>query len=114
MVEAIEVEKPLLKNEMKCCAYVGIHTVSAHEVHVLKKVRKIKGVTEAFRVYGMYDIIAKLETDSRKDLKKVVAEEINEIDKVRGTSTMFLKSKRLLFELTGVQMPSPLIIAASN
>ncbi len=48
---------------MKCYAYVGIHTESAHEIPFLKKVEQIKSVEEAFRVYGFYDVIAKLNTD---------------------------------------------------
>ena len=78
---------------MKCCAYVGIHTKSAHEVPVLKKVRQIKSVEEAFRVYGVYDVVAKLKTCSKSALKKIIADEINEIESVRGISTILLESK---------------------
>ena len=73
--------------------YVGIHTESAHEVPVLKKVRKIKSVEEAFRVYGFYDVIAKLNTGSEIALKKIVTEDINGIESVRGASTLILGSK---------------------
>ena len=74
---------------MKC--YVGIHTESAHEVPVLKEVRQIKSVEEAFRVYGFYDVIAKLNTCSKSALNKIVAEEINGIESVRGASTIILE-----------------------
>ena len=99
---------------MKCCAYVGIHTESAHEVSALQKVRQIKSVEEAFRVYGLYDIIAKLKTSSKSKLKKIIAEEINGIESVRGTSTMLLKSKGYMGEMMGFQIPSPIIVAASK
>ncbi len=77
---------------MRCCAYVGIHTESAHEMPVLEKVRQIKSVEEAFRVYGFYDVIAKLNTESEKSLKSVT-EEISRIESVREASTLLLDLK---------------------
>ena len=74
---------------MEYCAYVGIHTESAHEVPVLQKVRQIKSVKEAFRVYGFYDVIVKLNTKSESALK-TVSEEINGIESVRRASTLIL------------------------
>ncbi len=97
----------------KCCAYVGIHTVSAHEVPVLKKVRQTIGVKEAFRVYGLYDIMAKLETDNIVNTEKT-AEEINGIDFVRGTTTMLIKPEKHFRKRIGSQIPSPVIVAASK
>ncbi len=76
---------------MEYCTYVGIHTESAHEVPVLKKVRRIKGVEEAFRVQGKwrwYDIIAKMKTDNKAELTKIVAEEIKGIRSVQGAYTL--------------------------
>ena len=98
---------------MKCCAYVGIHTESAHEIPVLKQVRQIKGVKEAFRIYGLYDILAILKTSSKSKLEKIVNQEINEIKSVRATNTMLLKSEKDFSEMIGFQIPSPLVVAAS-
>ena len=86
---------------MTCCAYVGIHTESAFEVPVLKKVKQIEGVTEAYRVYGIYDILAKLKTNRKCELKKIVAEEIIEIERVRGVTTIILELNENILPIRG-------------
>lgn len=42
---------------------------------------------EASFVYGVYDIVAKVETDSMDHLKEVITWKIRRLDKVRSTLT---------------------------
>ena len=57
---------------------------------VLKKVRAVEGVEEAEMVYGVYDIVAKVKTETSDNLKQVIAFNIRRLDKVRETQTLLV------------------------
>ena len=71
-------------------AFVLINTEIGSEADVLKDLRKIEGVEEAFSVYGVYDIIAKVSAESMDKLKEIVTWRIRRLDKVRSTLTMII------------------------
>jgi len=71
-------------------AFVLINAEIGSEGEVLKALREIEGVKEAYSVYGVYDIIAKVEADSVDKLKDVVTWRIRRLDKVRTTVTMIV------------------------
>jgi len=60
------------------------------EQEVLKKLKKIAEVKEAYLVYGVYDIVAKVEAETMKKLREVIASKIRGIDGVRSTLTMIV------------------------
>ena len=69
-------------------AYVLINTEIGSIPEVLEAVRKIENVKEANSVYGVYDIVAKIEADSMGELKDIVTWEIRRLNNVRSTLTM--------------------------
>jgi len=71
-------------------AFVLINAEIGSEGDVLKALREVEGVKEAYSVYGVYDIIAKIEADSMDKLKDVVSWRIRRLDKVRSTLTMIV------------------------
>lgn len=71
-------------------AFVLINTEIGSEADVLKDLKKVEGVEEAFSVYGVYDIIAKVSTDTMDKLKEIVTWRIRRLDKVRSTLTMII------------------------
>ena len=71
-------------------AFVLINTEIGSEADVLKDVRKIEGVVEAFAVYGTYDIIVRLKMPTMDSLKEVVTWKVRRLDKVRSTLTMIV------------------------
>jgi DNA-binding Lrp family transcriptional regulator len=71
-------------------AFVLINTEIGSETDVLKDLKKIEGVEEAFSVYGVYDIIAKVTADTMDKLKEIVTWRIRRLDKVRSTLTMII------------------------
>jgi len=71
-------------------AFVLINTEIGSEADVLKDLKKIDGVEEAFSVYGVYDIIAKVSADTMDKLKEIVTWRIRRLDKVRSTLTMII------------------------
>ena len=57
------------------------------EEKVLKEVRNVPNVKECNRVYGVYDMIAKVEADSMDQLKEIISWKIRRLDGVRSTLT---------------------------
>jgi len=71
-------------------AFVLINTEIGSEADVLKDLKKIEGVEEAFAVYGVYDIIARVGAETMDKLKEIVTWRIRRLDKVRSTLTMII------------------------
>ena len=57
---------------------------------VLNDVRAIEGVEEAEMVYGVYDIVVKVKTETMDTLKQIVTYRIRRIDKVLSTQTLLV------------------------
>jgi DNA-binding Lrp family transcriptional regulator len=71
-------------------AFVLINTEIGSEANVLETLKKVEGVDEAFAVYGVYDIIARVKADTMDKLKEIVTWRIRRLDKVRSTLTMIV------------------------
>ena len=71
-------------------AFVLINTETGSEADVLEVLKKVEGVDEAFAVFGVYDIIARVKSDSMDRLKDIVTFRIRRIDKVSSTLTMIV------------------------
>lgn len=71
-------------------AFVLINAEIGSEDEVLQELKKVSSVKEAYVVYGVYDIVAKVEADSMDKLKEVVTWKVRRLDKVRSTLTMIV------------------------
>jgi DNA-binding Lrp family transcriptional regulator len=71
-------------------AFVLINTEIGSENEVLKALRKIDAVEEAYTVYGVYDVVAKVRAETMDKLKEVVTWHVRRLDKVRSTLTMIV------------------------
>jgi len=71
-------------------AFVLINAEIGSEGEVLNELKKIEGVKEAYSVYGVYDIVAKVRADSMDKLKDIVTWRIRRLNKVRSTLTMIV------------------------
>lgn len=69
-------------------AYILIVVKSGSEEKVSKKLQNDKRVKDVSIVYGEYDLIAKVETESMEDLQKFIIKNIRNIKDVQRTSTM--------------------------
>ncbi|MBS7623564.1 Lrp/AsnC ligand binding domain-containing protein [Candidatus Bathyarchaeota archaeon] len=69
-------------------AFVLINAELGKEEGILKELRSISSVKEAHFVYGVYDIIAKVEAESMEKLKEIVTFKIRRLTDVRSTLTM--------------------------
>lgn len=68
-------------------SYVLINIEPGSEEEVLKEVRKVPNVKDCHRIYGLYDMIAKVEADSMDGLKEIITWKIRRLPGVRSTVT---------------------------
>jgi len=71
-------------------AFVLINAEIGSEEDVLAELKKMKNIKEAYVVYGVYDIVAKVESESMDKLKESITWNIRRLDKVRSTLTMIV------------------------
>ncbi|MGC9148319.1 MAG: Lrp/AsnC family transcriptional regulator [Sulfolobales archaeon] len=71
-------------------ALVLINTEVGNESEVVEKLKSFEEVKEIYVVYGIYDILARIKTDSIDKLKDIVAGKIRKIPNVKATLTMIV------------------------
>ncbi|MEM3437740.1 MAG: Lrp/AsnC ligand binding domain-containing protein [Nitrososphaerales archaeon] len=71
-------------------AFVLINVEPGAEEELLKELKKVEGVLEAHRVYGVYDTIVKVEAESTEKLKEVLTWKIRRLPHVKSTLTMIV------------------------
>jgi DNA-binding Lrp family transcriptional regulator len=71
-------------------AFVLINVESGSEDEVLKELKKIEGVEEAYFSYGVYDLISKIKADTMEQLKDMVTRKIRTLSSVRSTLTLII------------------------
>ena len=71
-------------------ALVLLNTEIGSEADVLKELRKIENIEEAVLVYGVYDIILRVESSSMNELKRTVTWKIRKMDYITATQTMII------------------------
>ncbi|MBP1449338.1 MAG: Lrp/AsnC ligand binding domain-containing protein [Thermoproteus sp.] len=71
-------------------AFVFINTDIGAEDEVLEALSKLPEVKEAMIVYGPYDLVARIATDTTEDLRRIVSEKIRRMQKIRSTTTLII------------------------
>ena len=71
-------------------AYVLINCDLGSEEEIIKELRKLPEVVEVNGVFGVYDIIVRITSDSMDKLREIVTWHVRRIDKVRSTLTMMV------------------------
>ena len=69
-------------------AFVLINSELGKEEELLKELRGIENVKEAHFVYGVYDVIVKVEAESLEKLKDLATFKSRRLSNVRSTLTM--------------------------
>jgi len=77
-------------------ALVLINVEMGSESEVLKALRKMDGVVEAFAVYGNYDVVAKVQAESLEKLNQIVTGRIRKLENVKATQTMIVVDEKSL------------------
>ncbi|MBO3799117.1 MAG: Lrp/AsnC ligand binding domain-containing protein [Thermoproteota archaeon] len=69
-------------------AYVLMNVEIGTENDVLNKLKETPGVVESWIVFGVYDIITKVEAENSEKLKEFIGRYIRKIEGVRNTLTL--------------------------
>ena len=68
-------------------AFVFMNIDTGGEQEVLKQLQGIPNVKEAHLVYGVYELVARIEAETMDKLKEIVTWKVRRLDKVRSTLT---------------------------
>lgn len=68
--------------------YILLNVVTGAEEKVMEDIKLIQNVRMAHNVYGVYDIIARVEADTMEEIKNIISWKIRRLDDVRSTITM--------------------------
>ena len=71
-------------------AFVLINVESGSEDEVLRELKKMEGIEEAYFSYGVYDLITRVKADTMENLKDMVSRKIRTLNKVRSTLTLIM------------------------
>jgi len=71
-------------------AYVLINTEPKNMESVVSTLEKLDSIVEIFPVYGVYDIVAKIQAETMEKLKDLVTWKVRSLDDVRSTITMLI------------------------
>ena len=75
-------------------AYVLINTEPKNMEQVVSTLEKLDAVVEIFPVYGVYDVVAKVQADTMEKLKDIVTWKVRSLDDVRSTITMLVLEEK--------------------
>jgi DNA-binding Lrp family transcriptional regulator len=82
-------ESPTMRNNM-ISAVILVNTEMDSQDQVLKSVRAIEGVQEAHALYGVYDLIVKIQTSSIEKIKDINKYGIKQVEGVTSSLTLML------------------------
>jgi DNA-binding Lrp family transcriptional regulator len=74
-------------------AFILVNAEMGAEDEVYSALKKVAGVKESYILYGVYDIIAKIEAESMDELKKIVTLGVRRLDRVRSTLTLLIAER---------------------
>jgi DNA-binding Lrp family transcriptional regulator len=57
---------------------------------VMNKLKEVPEIVDVYKVQGIYDIIARVSSDTEEKLKEFVSERIRRIDRITGTVTVII------------------------
>jgi DNA-binding Lrp family transcriptional regulator len=57
---------------------------------VINKIKEVPKIVDVYEVQGIYDIIARVNSDTEEKLKELISERIRRIDRITGTVTVII------------------------
>ena len=71
-------------------AFVLINAELDSEKYIIEQLNKLECVTNIDSVYGVYDIVIKIEANTMDEVKNIVSYNVRRINHVRSTLTMIV------------------------
>jgi DNA-binding Lrp family transcriptional regulator len=90
-------------------AYVLLNTEIGAKNQVLKDLRQIPGVAEAYYLWGIYDIIAAVKAESVNELTQIINTQIAKVGKIHSKLTMIISDETRVFSSQIFVDPNPIL-----
>jgi DNA-binding Lrp family transcriptional regulator len=74
-------------------AYVLINCELGYEDQTVDELNKLSGVDDATRLDGAYDIIAKVNAESKDKLEEIIRLYITKVNRIQSTLTLFVNEE---------------------
>ncbi len=71
-------------------ALILMNAELGHETNVINELKETPNVTEVYVVYGVYDVIVKVEAESMEKLREAIATRLRKISGIKSTLTMVI------------------------
>ena len=75
-------------------AFILVQSTIGHEMEVLRDLLKIEFVKEAKGTFGYYDILVKIEAESKKEMERIITKKIRKVENVNTTTTLSVISEQ--------------------
>ena len=75
-------------------AYVLISCDLGFDAEIIHEIKQLEDVKEVHWVFGAYDILVKVESDSIEHLKDIITWKIRKLNRVRSTLTLIVPEKQ--------------------
>ena len=73
-------------------AFVLINVEANSEDEVIQELKAIDNVKSVYFVYGVYDIVAKIEARTEQELKQTITWKVRRLERIRSTQTLMVSS----------------------
>jgi DNA-binding Lrp family transcriptional regulator len=71
-------------------AFVLMNAELGSEDSIVGELRRLEGVKEVYQVYGVYDIVAQVESDTMEKVKETITWKLRKLNGVKSTLTMIV------------------------
>jgi len=71
-------------------AFVLMNAELGSEDSIVGELRRLGGVKEVYQVYGVYDIVAQVESDTMEKVKEIITWKLRKLNGVKSTLTMIV------------------------
>jgi len=75
-------------------AFIMLNVESGSEENVLKSLKPLNVVEEAYVSYGVYDVILKIKAENMDELKNAIIHKIRATDQIQSTLTLVVTEEK--------------------
>jgi len=87
-------------------AFVLINCEPGQEPSILERLKRMKNVVDVQGTYGVYDIVARIESDDSSQLANIISDQIRKLDYVNSTLTLIpIEEQNILPDLIPDMIP---------
>ena len=71
-------------------AFLLVNAELGAEQDLVRELKTIENIKQVYFVYGVYDIVVKVEAETMEELKNTITRKIRRLEKVKSTLTMLV------------------------